>query len=258
MTRSLWRLAAAILFALASVFALGAFAPASLLGSWIEHASANRLTLAGASGRLWDGRGTLTARSDGARVLIAWTLAPRNLVAARLAGTLTVGAAQSTRFTATHDSLDLGRIDIALPAAIVAEAIGAYGGYKIGGTAALRAERAFLHRDSASARLTLEWTHAASGLVDVTPLGSYVADIEWFAGAGAISVRTKEGPLLLDGAGRWSRAGSALWLNARASAERADTLKAWLRTLTPEQPGGTFRFVWPQSLLDPSLSRPAK
>jgi hypothetical protein len=245
MTLSLWRLGASILFVLASALAVWEFAPASLVGLLIERSSANRITLAGASGRLWDGHGTLTARSNGARVAIAWTLAPKKLIAAQLAGTLRVGASQLTRFAATRDSLELDRIDIALPAALVAEAIGAYGGYKIGGTIALHAARAFLHRDSASARVSLEWTNAASGLVDVMPLGSYVADIEWLAGIGTISVHTKEGPLLLDGTGRWSRVRAALALNARASGERAELLKAWLRAMTPEQPDGVFRFVWP-------------
>ena len=242
---SLWRLGASILFALASAIAVWQFAPASLVGIWIERASENRLTLAGASGRLRDGRGALTSRSDGARVLVAWTIEPKELAAARLAGTLSVGAAQATRFAATFDSLELGRMDIALPAALVAEAMGAYGGYKIGGTATLRAEHVLLERDSAYARLTLEWINASSGLVDVAPLGSYVADIEVFAGIGTVSVRTKEGPLLLDGTGRWSRVRTALALNARASGERADLLKAWLRTMTPEQAGGVFHFVWP-------------
>ncbi len=242
---SLWRLGASILFALTSAVAVWELAPASLVGIWIERASENRLTLVGASGRLRDGRGTLTSGNDGARVLVAWTIEPKALAAARLAGTLSVGAAPATRFAATFDSLELGRMDIALPAALLVEAMGAYGGYKIGGTAALRAEHVLLQRDSAYAHLTLEWINAASGLVDVAPLGSYVADIEVFAGVGTISVRTTEGPLLLDGAGRWSHAGSALALNARASGERADLLKAWLRAMTPEQPGGIFRFVWP-------------
>jgi hypothetical protein len=245
MTLSLWRLGASILFVLASALAVWEFAPASLVGLLIERASANRLTLVGASGRLRDGRGTLTARSDGARVSIAWTVDAKDLAAARLAGTLRVGAARATRFAATFDSLEFGRIDIALPAALVAEAIGAYGGYKIGGTAALRSEHVLLQRDSAYTRLTLEWTNAASGLVDVAPLGSYVANIEVFAGIGTISVHTKEGPLLLDGTGRWSQARTALALNARASGERAELLKAWLRAMTPEQPDGVFRFVWP-------------
>jgi hypothetical protein len=117
------------LFIVASTVSLTALAPASLVGALIEYASADRLTLAGASGRVWDGRGTLTARSNGARVLLRWTLQPTELVGARLSGNITLGPAAPVRFVATLTSLEFDRIDIIVPAAIVAEALGAYSGY---------------------------------------------------------------------------------------------------------------------------------
>ena len=245
--RKHWRSAGAALFLTASAFSLAAMAPAALVGTLIEYASANRLTLAGASGRVWEGIGTLTARSNGARVLLGWTLQPKELVIARLRGTVTVGGAQPMQFTATRASLEIDRIDVALPAAIVAEALGPYSGYKIGGTAQIRSQRVYFHHDNASARIALEWTHAATGVIAVVPLGHYRADLEWIAGTASINVRTHEGPLQLDGGGRWSGNGAALALNARASGEQAETLRAWLRTMTPERPGGMFSFVWPQA-----------
>lgn len=256
--RKYWRLAAVALFIMASAFSLAALAPAGLVGSLIEYASANRLTLAGASGRVWEGRGTLTARSTGARVLLGWTLQPKELVFARLSGTVSVGAAQPTRFIAARSSLEVDRIDVALPAAIVAEALGAYSGYTIGGTVQIRSQRVYLHHENASARIALEWAHAATGVIAVAPLGHYRADLEWIAGTASINVRTHEGPLHLDGNGRWSGNSAALALNARASGEQAETLKAWLRTMTPEQPGGIFRFVWPQPSTKTSQTRPGK
>jgi hypothetical protein len=241
-----WHCAAVALFVSALAIGVGVFAPASLIAVPIEHASENRLTLTAVSGSLWNGRGTLTARGNGARTSLSWTLNPWELFAGQVAGTLTVGSAAPSRFVVTRSALSVDAIDVFLPAALAAEAFGAYAGYKIGGRVQLRSQRAYFHRDSASARVTLDWRDATTGIVPVSPLGSYRVELEWVAGTGSVSVHTQEGPLFLDGGGRWSSTGAALSLTARPSTEQAEFLKPWLRTMTPEQPGGIFRFVWPQ------------
>jgi len=241
-----WFWAGTAFFVVALASALAAFAPASLVGRALERASDGRLILAGTHGRIWAGRGTLLAPKDSARVLLAWTLTPAALLTARVAGELRIGAAEPTPFEATWERITLGRIDAALPAALVAAALGPFEGYKIGGVVRVRAERAAIDRDGGAGRIYLEWNDAASGLIDVTPLGSYQAELEATAQGGTLAVRTRGGPLLLDGTGRWSAGGAALQLTARASGERQQTLQAWLSTMAPQQADGSYRFVWPQ------------
>jgi len=234
------------LFAVVLASALAAFAPASLVGRALEQASDGRLILAGTNGSIWAGRGTLLTPKDSARVLLAWTLTPTALLGARVAGELRIGAAEPTPFVATRERIALGRIDTALPAALIAAALGPFEGYKIGGVVRVRAERAAIDRAGGAGRVYFEWNEAASGLIDVTPLGSYQAELEATAQGGNLTVRTSGGPLLLDGAGRWSAGGAALQLTARASGERQQTLEAWLSTMAPKQADGSYRFAWPQ------------
>ena len=242
---SSWTAAGGALFTAVLLYSLISFAPASLIAPMVEHVSDDRLTVAGTTGRIWAGRGVLTARANGARVPVGWTLNPGELYALRLRGEIAVASSAPSRFVATRDTLELEAMDIALPAALVAEALGPFSAYGIGGIVRLSSKRAVFDRDSAAARVTLDWTDAASAVIAVAPLGSYVADVEWISDAGSIRVRSTAGPLLLEGTGRWSPDGAALTLDARASGARSETLKAWLKTMTPELPDGRFRFVWP-------------
>ena len=244
-TSKLWLVAGGALFTAVLLYSLMHFAPASLIITIVEHASDDRLTVAGATGRIWAGRGVLTSRVSGARVLIGWTLSPQELYALRLRGEIGVGSSAPSRFVATRGAVELDAIDIVLPAGLLAEALGPLGGYGVGGTVHLTSKRSVFHRDSAAARLTLGWRDATSTVIAVAPLGSYLADVEWISGAGSIRVRSTAGPLLLEGVGGWSHTGAALTLDARVSGDKSEALKGWLKTMTPELPDGRFRFVWP-------------
>jgi len=239
--------AGAALFLVTLAGAIAALAPASLLGRAIEHATDGRLVLAGSSGRIWAGRGTLLASRGSARVLLAWTVSPWDVLGARLGGELRIGGAEPTSFMVTRRSVALGRIDAALPAALVAAALGPYDGYGIAGALRVRAERAVIDPDGGSGRVYLEWNDAATSLIDVVPLGSYQVELEATRQGGTISARTRDGPLAIAGAGRWSAGGAALQLSVRARGEREQQLQAWLRTMTPQQADGSFRFVWPHA-----------
>ena len=240
-----WQLASVAFFALATLVSIAVLAPASVVAAIVHALSEGRLTLAGTSGRLWNGRGVLIAAASGSRVLVSWSVTPRHLHASRLVGEITFGAARPWRFIAAPDALRLDAADVTLPAALIAEALGPYGGYRIGGMLRLRSEQAILRRQSASARMTIDWTDATTGLIDVAPLGSYVCEIDWIASHGEIRVRSTQGPLFVDGAGRWSGSAATLSLDARTSGKGSDTIDAWLRTMAPELPGRRFRFSWP-------------
>jgi general secretion pathway protein N len=239
-------LAATVLFAFAFVVAAIVGAPAGLIASAVERSTGGRLTMVGSRGSLWHGQGTLIARTDLSALPVRWSIDGVSIVDAKLTASVQVGASAAIPVAATPSSVALGKLDVTLPAAIIAEAVGAYGGYKIGGSVRVQGRSIRFDRAGGAGRVELEWHQAATGLIAVAPLGSYVADLRWNAAAGDVSVRTTEGFLRLDGSGRWTAGGAALALTARPSGERTETLKAWLKTMAPESPDGGFRFVWPQ------------
>lgn len=244
--RGMRPLGAALLFTTAFVLAAVYLAPASLVVVPIERATEGRLTVVAASGRIWSGHGTLTARSDAAKVPLAWALTAVHPLRGSAEAVLTVGASEPVNVTISLARLHIGRLDVALPASIIAVASGATASFRVGGTTRARSAGIALERNGGSGRIALEWRDASTGFMAVAPLGSYGADLDWSGQQGSVTVHTLDGPLAIDGSGRWTSGGAALSVTARPGGERAETLKSWLRTMTPELPDGSFRFAWPQ------------
>lgn len=238
-------LAGIAFFLLCLAIAAIAGAPASLVDAAVAHYTSGRMRVFACEGTLWNGSGVLTTSSGRARTRVEWQIAPDAMLQAALAGTLTLGTSAPLRFQASASRVDLGPLEITLPAALVAAALGPYEAYDIGGTARVRSQGLVLTQTSGSGRAELDWLQAHTGVVDVVPLGSYRARMEVNANAGRIDLHTVEGPLSLSGAGQWTAGGTAVSLTARSDGPAAERIGSWLRTMAPAQPDGSFRFVWP-------------
>lgn len=241
----MWRLAGTLAFALSVLVALAVLAPASLVSSAIERASDGRLTLAAARGTLWSGSGTLVARVSGARAGIAWAVSPAALLRGRLAGTATIGAESPFRFAAGWRDLRLEGVAIMLPAALVAEALGPFGRYRIGGSLRARTAELVVRPHGLHGQLQLAWQDATTGLIPIAPLGSYLVDVTASTHGAALSLRTLAGPLRLDGASERAGSHSVIALRAQAEGAQAETLNDWLSALAAQRTTDGFLFHVP-------------
>lgn len=236
-------LAGAALSASAFLVATIWLAPASLMTIAVERASAGRLTLLAPRGSVRAGSGMLTSAGDAPRIALDWQLSPARFLAGELTGQYRLGGSAPIAFAARRGEIQLGAFDVTVPAALVGAALGDGGAFALRGAVRLRAPGATIARD-ASATVDIEWQRAASGLIDVAPLGSYRARVEVDRDNGRLELSSMEGPLRLAGGGHWRNGAAEVALTARVEGERAESLRAWLRTMGQEQRDGSFRFNW--------------
>lgn len=237
--------ALAVFFTVCFLLAASLTAPACLMDAAIAHATDGRLRIDGCEGTLWRGAGLLATSDGRGRTPIGWHVAPEALLRGEIAGSLTLASSQAATIRATPHRLDIGPLDATLPAAIIAAGLGRHETYDIGGTVRISTPGAALTRAAHVGRIDVEWLNARSRVIDVAPLGSYRARAESNANGGRIDLQTMEGPLELKGAGQWTPGGIALSLHARGVGPDAERITAWLRTMAPMQPDGSFRFAWP-------------
>lgn len=219
-------------------------APAVLLDAAVAHYTEQRLRIVDGAGTIWRGRGSLTTASGHAHVPIEWRIGAHRLLLGALAGTLRIGAGAPVAVDAAANRLALGALDTSIPAALVAEGLGAHPSYQLGGRVRIRTPGLVIGRGSGSGRVEVEWLQARTGIVDFS-FGSYRARVDLSPAGGRIELRTLEGPLALTGSGAWTAGGIAVESTARATGPDADRIAAWLGTMAPAQSDGSFRFVWP-------------
>jgi hypothetical protein len=120
MRRALLVLAAAGIVAVAIV----AFAPATVVGEWIERASRGGVLLADAEGTLWHGRGTLVAGAT--HVPFAWSVDALPLARGELRVALSPFDASARtprgRFALRGRTIAVRDLDVVLPAALATTA----------------------------------------------------------------------------------------------------------------------------------------
>lgn len=220
-------------------------APATLLDAALARATDQRVRLAAAEGTFWQGRGTLTTANGHARTSIMWHFDCRAILLAAIAGNVSVAGSAPADVRATLDRVEIGPVDISVPAALVAAAAGPYDAYGIAGTVAASSAGLTAARTGAAGSAGIEWRRAGTAVLDVSPLGTYRATVSLHADGGRFDVQTREGPLVVNGAGQWNAGGVAVTLDARSTGPQSERLTGWLRTMAPEQPDGRFRFVWP-------------
>jgi general secretion pathway protein N len=233
------------LFVASCAAALLVLAPASLFSAAVEQATDGRLTIAGATGKIWQGSGRLTGVHSGVGAPVEWKLSGIHVFPAEITATVQVGRSERLALAAGFGGAKLTRVDIELPAPLVADALNGFGAYRIGGTVRLSTGEMLIQRQAITTRLMIHWSDATSGMISVAPLGSFDIACDIAGAGGNVAIKSMSGPLLINGTARWSKANSMGQIEARAAGPQAEVIEGWLRTIGSEKADRVFQITWP-------------
>lgn len=232
------RLAGFVLFILFSLLAAAILWPATTLAPWLERASNGHWRLAAAEGSLWNGRGTLLARSgDPApwRMVqsIHWQMRWSELRSGRIG--VDLAFEQGNALIAVAPSgVSLEQFDVSLPApAVVVLLPGALGRYGWAGSLHARGNsfRCAWNGRACNGEIELLWSDAAVAEVPGNKLGDYRFRLVGEGQALRVDLTTLRGRLLINGSGEIAPSGLSFHGEAGATGNDAASLDALLRTL---------------------------
>ncbi len=232
------RLAGFALFILFSLLAAAILWPATALTPWLKRASNGHWQLAGAEGSLWNGRGTLLARSGEAapwRIAqsIQWQMRWSELFSGRLAADIAFEQGNAL-IAVAPGGVSLERFDVSLPApAVVVLLPGALGRYNWAGSLRARGNSFFCAWNSRSCNGEIEllWNDAAVAEVPGSKLGDYRFRLVGEGQALRVDLATLSGRLQIHGSGEIAGNGLSFHGEAAATGSDAASLDALLRTL---------------------------
>lgn len=233
------RLAGFVFLILFALLAAAIQWPATSLTPWLEQASNSHWRLSSAEGSLWNGRGTLLARSGDAvpwRVAqsIQWQTQWRELFSGRIGVDIAFEQGGHALIAVTPGGVSLERFDVSLPApAVVVLLPGALGRYGWTGTLRTRGNsfRCAWNGRICSGEIELLWSDAAVAEVPGGKLGEYRFHLVGEGQALRVDVATLNGRLEINGSGEISGNGLSFHGEAGATGSDAASLDALLRTL---------------------------
>ena len=199
-------------FALLGVVGYVVFLAATLPASWIdyalEHASGGALALGDSRGTIWNGRGTLAAKSgDGFRgiVDIQWRSNPLSVFIGKLSIAVT-GTAPGAELKANVGvglrSLRVQKLEASLPVALLERAIPAAALAKPQGRVRVTADSLEIGPGNVRGAATAEWSEA--GMSGISRVGDYRLQITGNGDSAAIKLATLRGDLRVRGDGQWT------------------------------------------------------
>ena len=228
------------------VVALAALAPATLIDARLERATGGRLRLAEAQGSVWSGAGWIEMRDADGRAgvakRLAWRVLPESLWRGRLVAEVTLDQdAKPFRATLSPSRVEISAAALHLPAAALGLGLPRLTALRLSGDLRLEIAQLSLERGRIDGDATLQWRAAGSALTPVSPLGDYEVR---FKAAGPVmhaTLRTLEGPLQLEGDGKWTNGKAPGFLaTARVPPQHHDQLAPLLRLVALERSAGTF------------------
>lgn len=233
------RLASLVFFILFSLLAAAILWPATTLAPWLERASNGHWRLSAAEGSLWNGRGTLLARSSEVvpwRVVqsIEWHMRWRELLGGRIGVDIALEQGGHALIAAAPGGISMERFDLSLPApAVVVLLPGALGRYGWGGSLRARGDsfRCAWNRRSCNGEIELLWKDATVAEVPGSKLGDYRFRLVGEGRALRVDLTTLNGRLQINGSGEISGNGLSFRGEAGATGSDAASLDALLRTL---------------------------
>ena len=239
-----WRL---IGFGLGAYFlALIASAPASLVDASLARATEGRLHLAEARGTLWSGAGLLDLRDangrSGVSKSIAWHVQPIYLLLGQLRCEVELDqTAKRFPITLSTQRIELADADIGLPAAALGLGVPKLAPLGLTGEVLLRIARLSIARGAIQGNATLQWSGAGSAFSPVSPLGDYELRLDGDGSAVRASLRTLQGPMMLDGQGSWASGANPTFVgNARVPPQHLQQLAPLLRMISIDRGEGNF------------------
>lgn len=238
------------LFACAFLLALFITAPASLLDSYVRHATHDRMVLANASGTVWQGTATpAVLQPQGGLVTLStlhWKLAVLPLFSGKLRIHVQwdeLPPASATEVTISYQQIELQHLFIPLPAKLLSEASTILKPLEFRGQMQVQAEHLVWSKRGMEGAAAVDWQEASSALSSIVPLGNYHLALNGAGERVNIGLSTTSGTLLLQGQGGWSAArGLEFHGQAQASPGNAERLTELLHHLGPEVSPGVHAF----------------
>ncbi len=230
-----------------------AFLPAAWLMPMVEQQSAGRLTLGDPQGSVWRGSAFIGAVNDGAVAPLlpgrfSWRLSPL-LLLGRVDAVVQNTEALSVPMTITGNwrQWRLGSTAVLLPAERLAALGAPLNTLQPSGQMRLSWEELLLTRSkdrmAIDGRMLLEMTDIASTLSPIKPLGAYRLQLDWHGEQAGLTLATRSGPLILEGAGQFD--GSKLRFSGKAQAQEGqeERLAILLNLLGQRRQVGNKNFI---------------
>lgn len=239
------------LIGLAAVMATAVwFAPAVLVDTSLNLATAGRLRLANASGTFWQGSGRLVIadvlanvntsneRIDDGTVVqglvlpgeVRWTIGRLPLLIGMLDASLRLdGMSSPLRLSGRVDELRGSAGSLNLASIELSKLGSPWNTIRPSGLISLRWNDFTIRRSVFEGKLTIELRDASSVLTPVQPLGSYQIEVTGRGSQADLKIATLNGPLNLSGSGVWtSRRGVSFTAEASSDASEKERLQAFL------------------------------
>lgn len=223
-----------------------ALAPASLLDDPLRDVTDGRLRLTQAQGTLWSGNGQLEFRHrNGQRAAgmdLSWALQPRALWRGRLDYAVAIDhAAKRFPVRLSPRGLELSDVDLTLPASVLGVAAPRLAALGLKGDVIVHIAKFARRGDAIAADAMVTWKDASSAVTAIAPLGTYELRVNSVGAVLQASLRTRGGPLHLDGSGSWRGGASpALAATARVDPRYHAQLAPLLRLVAVERGNGDF------------------
>lgn len=248
MRRPTWR--GVIAWGGATLAAYGLFlvvlAPATLLDAGLRHATNGTLRLAQAHGTLWSGSGRLeivnAAATSGVGKDLSWILQPGGLWRGRLDFAVAIDHAAS-RFPVHLSArrIELANVDFTLPASALGVAVARIAPLGPRGELVFHIAKFSRVAGNVAVDAVMTWQDAGSALTAVAPLGTYALQVNGAGGLVHATLRTRSGPLQLDGSGSSRDNGPLVFsATARVDAQHRAQLTPLLRLIAIERSNGDF------------------
>lgn len=221
-------------------------APATLLDGPLRDASDGRLRLAQAQGTLWSGDGQLEFRNrNGQRAAgmdLSWSLQPHALWRGRLDYAVAIDhAAKRFPVRLSLRGIELSNVDLMLPASALGVAAPRLAALGLKGNLIVHIGKFARAGDTVAADAVVTWKDASSAVTTVAPLGTYELRVNNIDDLLHARLRTRSGPLHLDGGGSWRGGESpALAATARVDSRYRAQLAPLLRLVAVERGNGDF------------------
>jgi general secretion pathway protein N len=226
--------------------ALIALAPATLIDARLAALSGGRLRLAEAQGSVWSGAGWIEVRqangSAGVAKRIAWRVLPGLLLRGDLVTEIELDrAVKPFRVTMSPSELHIADADINLSATALGLGMPELAPLGLTGDLLVSIAHLSLGHGRIDGDVTLRWRAAGSALTRISPLGDFEVRFKAVGSAMEAVLSTLEGPLQLDGKGRWSSGAAPSFLaTARVLPQHQEQLSPLFRLIAIERGAGSF------------------
>jgi len=233
---------------LAYVAALIAMLPAAWVSQALERLSARALLLRDPAGTAWAGTGRLYVRKRSGDLLelglLRWSTSLSGIPAGRIGAGVALGnPAPSMHLEVTPMRLAIRRLDLELPAEVLASLAPALEAMGPEGTVSIRSDNLQIAADSVLGLADIEWRHVGLAPLRGIDLGTHIARLRGGGSKADIELGTISGPIRLSGRGGWTAsAGLAVSGTVEHGADPSGRLVPFLRGMCSEYRDGRCAF----------------